>query len=73
MTAGWEAALAELDAGLAEGGGSAIVLYHRACVGARASRLDRARQDLERAFELQPSLRERAGADADLEPLRDAL
>lgn len=67
-----EAALAELEAGLAERGESAPLLYHRACIGARAGRLDQARRDLDRAVELQPTLRERAAADADLEPLRAA-
>jgi hypothetical protein len=67
-----EGALAELDAGLAERGESAPLLYHRACIGARAGRLGQARRDLDRAFELDPSLRGRAAADTDLDPLRVA-
>lgn len=67
-----EEALAELDAGLAERGESAPLFYHRACIGARAGRLGQARRDLDRAFELDPSLRDRAAADTDLDPLRVA-
>lgn len=66
-----EAALAELEAGLAEKGEHPALLYHRACVRCRAGRLEEARADLRRALELDPSLSEPAADDDDLAPLRD--
>jgi hypothetical protein len=65
------AAEAELDAGLAVKGESAVLLYHRACIRARSGRLDEARADLRRALELDPALRAQAADDDDLAPLRD--
>ena len=47
----YEGALAELDAGLAERPDHPPLLYHRACILARAGRLDEARGYLDRALE----------------------
>lgn len=67
-----DAALAELDAGLAERPDHPALYYHRACINARAGRLDEARQALDRALELDPELKKWADEDEDLAPLRVA-
>jgi tetratricopeptide (TPR) repeat protein len=65
-------ALAEIDAGLAELPEHPPLLYHRACINAKAGRLDEARAELERALELDPELQKWADEDEDLAPLRVA-
>jgi tetratricopeptide (TPR) repeat protein len=67
-----DAALAELDAGLAERPEHPALYYHRACINARAGRLDEARQALDRALELDPELKQWADEDDDLAALRVA-
>jgi tetratricopeptide (TPR) repeat protein len=67
-----EGALAELDAGLVEKPEHAPLLYHRACILARAGRIDEARPWLERALERDPDLQKYADEDEDLVGLRVA-
>ena len=67
-----DAALRELDAGLAERPDHPALFYHRACINARAGRLDDARQALDRALELDPEVKKWADEDEDLAPLRVA-
>jgi tetratricopeptide (TPR) repeat protein len=66
----YEGALAELDAGLAQKPDHPPLLYHRACILARAGRLDEARGFLDRALAGDPNLRKWADEDEDLAPLR---
>ena len=68
----YEGALAELDAGLAERPDHPPLLYHRACILARAGRLDEARDALDRALAGDPELQRWADEDEDLEALRVA-
>ena len=65
-----DAALAEIQAGLAEKPDSPPLTYHLACINARAGRLDEARTALDRALELDPELQKWADDDEDLAPLR---
>ena len=65
-----DAALAELDAGLALKPEHPPLLYHRACILVRAGRVDEARPWLERALELDPDLKRYADEDEDLAPLQ---
>jgi tetratricopeptide (TPR) repeat protein len=65
-----DAALAELDAGLAARPNHPPLLYHRACILTRAGRLDEARGFLDRALAGDPELKRWADEDEDLEPLR---
>ena len=65
-------ALGEIDAGLAKLPDHPPLLYHRACINAKAGRLDEARVALDRALELDPELRKWADEDEDLAPLRVA-
>jgi tetratricopeptide (TPR) repeat protein len=51
-----DAALAEIDAGLAAKPEHPPLLYHRACILSRAGRLEEARPLLDRALELDPEL-----------------
>ena len=62
----------ELDAGLVEKPEHPPLLYHRACILARAGRLDEARPWLERALERDPELQRYADEDEDLVGLRVA-
>ena len=64
-------ALAEIDAGLAERPDHPALHYHRACINARAGRLEEARTALDRALELDPTLQTWADEDEDLAALRD--
>jgi tetratricopeptide (TPR) repeat protein len=66
----YDAALAELDAGLAARPDHPPLLYHRACILARARRLDEAREFLDRALAGDPELKRWADEDEDLAPLR---
>jgi tetratricopeptide (TPR) repeat protein len=66
----FEQALAELREGIAEFPDRAPLHYHLACIESRAGRLDEAGEHLDRALELDPSLREWADKDEDLAPLR---
>ena len=65
-----DAALAEIDAGLAAKPDHPPLLYHRACINAKAGRLEDARRELDRALELDPELKRWADEDEDLAPLR---
>lgn len=67
-----DAALAELEAGLAQKPDHPALHYHRACINARAGRLDEARKALDRALELDPELQKWADEDEDLAALRVA-
>ena len=67
-----DGALAEIDAGLAAKPDHPPLLYHRACLLARAGHVDEARPYLERALELDPDLRRWADEDEDLQALRVA-
>lgn len=67
----FERALAELHEGIAEYPDRAPLYYHLACIESRAGRLDDASGDLDRALELDPSLREWAEKDEDLAPVRN--
>ena len=67
-----ERALAEIQAGLAEKPDHPALMYHLACIHARAGRLDEARVALDRALELDPELQKWADEDEDLAPLRVA-
>ena len=67
-----DAALAEIDAGLAAKPDHPPLLYHRACINAKAGRLDEARVELDRALELDPELKRWADEDEDLAGLRVA-
>ena len=64
-----DAAIAELEAGLAEKPEHPPLIYHLACINARAGRLDVARGYLDRALELDPDLKKWADEDEDLAPL----
>ena len=48
-------------------------LYNLACYEAQAGDLDEAVEHAEKAFERDPSLREHAAKDSDLDPIRDRL
>jgi tetratricopeptide (TPR) repeat protein len=60
-------ALSVMREGLDQYPDSPVILYHLACIEARAGRADDARRHLARAIELRPELAERARDDADLE------
>jgi mannose-6-phosphate isomerase-like protein (cupin superfamily) len=64
-----ERAVAELEEGLAERPDHPALNYHLACILSRTGRLDEARASLDRALELDPTLREWAEKDEDLKPL----
>jgi tetratricopeptide (TPR) repeat protein len=66
----YDGALAELDAGLAAKPDHPPLLYHRACILARAGRLDEARGFLDRALAGDPELKRWADEDDDLAALR---
>jgi uncharacterized Ntn-hydrolase superfamily protein len=61
-----------LEAALGRGA-DGDVLYNLACYEAMAGRHAAAVEHLRRAFELQPSFRELARTDGDLDPIRDRL
>jgi tetratricopeptide (TPR) repeat protein len=61
-----EQGIETLQRGIAEDGERGPLYYHLACLEARAGRLDDARTHLDRAFELDPRLREHAEKDDDL-------
>jgi hypothetical protein len=62
--------IATMEAGLRELGERAPLLYHLACLEARAGRLDDARAHLARAIELDPTVAELAATDDDLKDVR---
>ena len=68
----YDGALAEIEAGLADRPEHPPLLYHRACINARAGRLEEARASLDRALELNPALKKWADEDEDLAQLRVA-
>ena len=61
-----EEGVATMEEGLRVDGEQPVLLYHLACMEARAGRLDDARTHLRRAIELDPKLAERAAGDDDL-------
>ena len=67
-----ERALTEIDAGLAQKPDHPALFYHRACLNAKAGRREEARAELDRALELDPTLRKWADDDEDLAQLRVA-
>ena len=66
-----EQAIAELQAGLEQRPGHPRLLYHLACVEARAGRREPALEHLNLAVMSDPRLREHAAKDDDLESIRD--
>jgi uncharacterized Ntn-hydrolase superfamily protein len=66
------AAAAELEAALAQGEDGEL-LYNLACYESLAGRAEAAVAHARRAFELEPSLRELAARDSDLDSIRGAL
>ena len=68
-----DGALAEIDAGLAAKPDHPPLLFHRACINAKAGRLDEARAELDRALELDPGLKRWADEEEDLAALRVAV
>jgi tetratricopeptide (TPR) repeat protein len=67
----FEQALAELREGIAEHPDRAPLYYHLACIETRAGRLEDAAGHLDRAVELDPSLRKWADEDDDLAAVRN--
>lgn len=67
----FERARAIIEEGLAESPGDGALLYSLACAEARLGRLDAASEHLRSALATEPRTRERAAADADLDPLRE--
>lgn len=67
-----ERALAEIDSGLAQKPEHPALYYHRACLNAKAGRFEEARAELDRALELDPTLKKWADDDEDLAQLRVA-
>jgi tetratricopeptide (TPR) repeat protein len=68
-----EAAVRIMEELLAERPDEAVVLYDVACFESLAGRRDDALEHLRQAFERDPSLRELAADDSDLDSIRDAL
>jgi len=66
-----EQAIAELQAGLEQRPGHPRLLYHLACVEARAGRREPALEHLNLAVMSDPRLREHAAKDDDFESIRD--
>jgi hypothetical protein len=64
-----EEGIATMQSGLEELGEHHAMLYHLACIEARAGRTDDARVHLARAIELNPELAQRARGDDDLKGL----
>jgi len=64
-------AIAELQAGLEQRPGHPRLLYHLACVEARAGRREPALEHLNLAVMSDPRLREHAAKDDDFESIRD--
>jgi tetratricopeptide (TPR) repeat protein len=65
-----ERGIAELQAGLAERGEDARLLYDLACLESLAGRTEEALEHLRRAVELDPELRKLAADDSDLDAIR---
>jgi tetratricopeptide (TPR) repeat protein len=72
-TGDWERAIALLRKRNAEVPGKASVLYNLACAESRGGHADDAFGHLERALELNPSLRKAAQSDPDFKPIRTDL
>ena len=66
-----EQAIAELQAGLEQRPGHPRLLYHLACVEARAGRREPALEHLNLAVMSDPRLRDHAAKDDDFESIRD--
>jgi len=67
----YEQAIAELETGLAERPAHPVLLYHLACIEARAGRRDEALEHINLAALADPRLREHAKTDDDLSTIRD--
>jgi mannose-6-phosphate isomerase-like protein (cupin superfamily) len=68
----WEKGIALMHDGLAARPGDASLLYNLACFEANLGRLEDATAHLQDALEAEPdNVREWAGGDADLDPLRE--
>jgi hypothetical protein len=67
----WAKARDVVAEGLPEHGEHPSLLYNLACYEAQAGDHDEAIEHLTRAFEREPSLREHAKGDSDLDPIRD--
>jgi uncharacterized Ntn-hydrolase superfamily protein len=68
----YDGAVAEMQAAL-ERGEEPVLLYNLACYESLAGRREDAVAHLRRAIELDPSYRDLARADADFDPVRDAV
>jgi len=66
-----EKAIAELEAGLEQRPGHPPLLYHLACIEARAGRREPALEHITLAVAGDPRLRKQAASDDDLHSLRD--
>lgn len=66
-----EEGIATLQSGLSELGENPALLYHLACLQARAGRIDDARSHLRRSIELAPEFEEFAAKDEDLVAVRE--
>jgi hypothetical protein len=65
-----EEGIETMEAGLIERGENPALLYHLACLEARAGRFEDARSHLRRAVELAPEFEEFAAKDTDLTEVR---
>jgi mannose-6-phosphate isomerase-like protein (cupin superfamily) len=68
-----EEGLEVIRKGLEEHPDEPVLLYHEACLQARAGRSDAARDSLRRGVELRPELAERARQDEDLAAIANEL
>jgi hypothetical protein len=66
-----EEGIATLQSGLSELGENPALLYHLACLQARAGRIEDARGHLHRSIELAPEFKEFAAKDEDLVAVRE--
>jgi tetratricopeptide (TPR) repeat protein len=66
-----EKAISELERGLQERPAHPPLLYHLACIEARAGRREQAIEHLNAAVRGDTKLREHAATDEDLDPIRD--
>jgi tetratricopeptide (TPR) repeat protein len=69
----WERAVDTVREGLERYPDNAAVLYNLGCYEAQAGRLDEALAHVRRALDLNPTLRDAAADDSDLDPIRGEL
>jgi tetratricopeptide (TPR) repeat protein len=69
----WERAVDTVREGLERYPDNAVVLYNLGCYEAQAGRLDEALAHVRRALDLNPTLRDAAADDSDLDPIRGEL